>query len=139
MADVPFDVKNLDHVVIRARTIEPMLTFYRDVLGCSVERDVASLGLFQLRAGSSLIDLVDCDGELGRKAGDPPSGDAPNMDHLCVRIDPWDPKAIQAYFLEHGVETGPVAERNGAEGVGPSIYLRDPEGNTVELKGPPTV
>jgi catechol 2,3-dioxygenase-like lactoylglutathione lyase family enzyme len=59
------------------------------------------------------------------------------MDHFCLRVDPWDADAIRAHLLAHGVEPGPVAQRFGAEGQGPSLYLQDPEGNTVELKGPP--
>ncbi len=58
------------------------------------------------------------------------------MDHLCIRVDPWDADAIHTYLGGAGVAAGPVETRNGAEGEGPSIYLDDPEGNMVELKGP---
>src|SRR5204862_293517 len=50
---------------------------------------------------------------------------------------PCDEPAIRAHLRQHGVEAGPVEPRYGAEGEGPSIYLSDPEGNVVELKGPP--
>lgn len=134
----PFEIKNIDHVVIRVRDIEKQLRFYIDVVGCTVEREIESIGLFQLRAGSSLIDLVDADGELGRNGGPPPQGTGGNMDHLCVRVDPWDADSIQNYLKSNGAGPGEVERRNGAEGVGPSIYFDDPEGNTIEFKGPPS-
>ncbi len=133
---VPFTILGIDHVVIRAKDIGTMLDFYQRVLGCTMERSIESIGLFQLRAGRSLIDLVDVDGELGRKGGAAPGTDARNMDHLCIRVDPWDADAIHAYLKNAGVDAGPVETRNGAEGEGPSIYLNDPESNMVELKGP---
>lgn len=132
----PFSIVGIDHVVIRAKSIGAMLDFYQRILGCTMERSIESIGLFQLRAGRSLIDLVDVDGELGRKGGAAPGPDARNMDHLCIRVDPWDADAIHSYLSEVGIEAGPVETRNGAEGEGPSIYLDDPEGNMVELKGP---
>ena len=132
----PFAILGIDHVVIRARDIGVMLDFYQRILGCTMERPIESLGLFQLRAGRSLIDLVDVDGELGRKGGAAPGDEGRNMDHLCIRIDPWDAEAIFAYMADAGVSASPVETRNGAEGEGPSIYLADPEGNVVELKGP---
>lgn len=131
----PINIRLIDHVVIRARDLEPMLDFYRDVLGCRLERGPGELGLAQLRAGASLIDLVDVAGKLGREGGAPPDHGAPNMDHVCLLVEPWDADAIRQHLRAHGVEAGEVAERYGSTGVGPSIYLRDPEGNTVELKG----
>ncbi len=92
----------------------------------------------QLRAGSSLIDLVPVDGKLGRMGGAPPGVEGRNMDHFCLRVEPFDDAAIRAHLQAHGVAAGQVESRYGAEGEGPSIYLTDPEGNVVELKGPPT-
>ena len=130
-------VLGIDHVVIRAADIETMLAFYRDVLGCAVERRVDSFGLIQLRAGRSLIDLVDVAGEIGRAGGAAPGIGGRNMDHLCLRIDSFDIEALRAHLAAHGVADGEVASRYGAEGQGPSLYIQDPESNTVELKGPP--
>lgn len=132
-----FEVKHLDHVVLRVRDVGRMVRFYGEVLGCAVERELAELGLVQLRAGDALIDLVDVAGELGRRGGAPPGREGRNMDHLCLRIEPFDPAALSRHLEGHGVEAGPVERRYGAEGFGPSIYIQDPEGNTVELKGPP--
>jgi len=131
-------ITGLDHVVLRVRDVGRMVRFYSEVLGCAVEREVAELGLIQLRAGDALIDLVDVAGELGRRGGAAPGREARNMDHLCLRIEPFDPAALSRHLGDHGVEAGPVERRYGAEGFGPSIYIQDPEGNTVELKGPPT-
>ena len=113
------------------------LAFYCDVLGCNEERRVVDLGLFQLRAGRSLIDLVDINGKLGKKGGGPRSAEGPNMDHFCVRVDPFDEAAIRAHLTAHDIDPGEVGTRYGAEGSGPSMYIADPDGNVVELKGPP--
>lgn len=134
----PINIKLIDHVVIRARDLDEMLAFYSDVLGCRLERGPGDLGLAQLRAGDSLIDLVDVDSDLGRDGGNPPDRNAPNMDHVCLQVQPWNIDAIRAHLEHHGVEVGEVASRYGAEGQGPSLYISDPEGNRIELKGPPS-
>jgi catechol 2,3-dioxygenase-like lactoylglutathione lyase family enzyme len=133
----PFAVTGLDHVVLRVRGVDAMVRFYRDVLGCPVEKEQPAFGLIQIRAGGSLIDLVDVDGPLGLKGGGAPDVAARNMDHFCLRIDPWDEAAILAHLVAAGVTVGETGTRYGAEGYGPSIYISDPEGNVVELKGPP--
>jgi len=124
-------IRNLDHVVVRVTDMDRALAFYTGVLGCREERRVERLGLVQLRAGASMIDLVPA-----RET--PPAAGRGNMDHLAVRVDPFDEPAIRAHLARHGIEAAETATRYGAEGSGPSIYIRDPDGNTVELKGPPT-
>jgi catechol 2,3-dioxygenase-like lactoylglutathione lyase family enzyme len=130
-------IREIDHIVLRVVDLDRMLRFYCDVLGCEIEREQKEIGLTQLRAGRSLIDLVTVDSVLGRAGGGPPSGSSQNMDHFCLRVEPFDPAAIQAHLRERGLNPGEVASRYGAEGQGPSIYVEDPEGNTVELKGDP--
>ena len=124
-----FAIKGLDHVVLRVADLERAVRFYCEVLGCAEERRVESIGLVQLRAGAALIDLV--------PAGGTPEVAGGNMDHFCLRIDPFDEAKLRAHLVAHGVEVGEVARRYGAEGDGPSLYLQDPDGNTVEMKGPP--
>ncbi|HVI26338.1 MAG TPA: VOC family protein [Xanthomonadaceae bacterium] len=133
----PFAVAQIDHVVLRVRDVAAMQAFYRDVLGCAEERRQDAIGLVQLRAGRSLIDLVDVAGKLGRMGGAAPGAEGRNMDHLCLRVEPFDRDAILAHLAAHGVRAGESGARYGAEGEGPSQYLYDPEGNLVELKGPP--
>jgi len=128
----------IDHLVLRVVDLERMLGFYRDVLGCRIARRRDDIGLVQLHAGTAMIDLVPVTGTLGRAGGKPPGTDGRNVDHFCVRIASFDEPAIRAHLAAHGVSAGPVEQRYGAEGEGPSIYLDDPEGNTVELKGPPS-
>jgi catechol 2,3-dioxygenase-like lactoylglutathione lyase family enzyme len=130
-------IRELDHVVLRVVDLQGMLRFYCDVLGCRVEKRQDALGLVQLRAGRSMIDLVPVDGPIGRAGGAAPGAGGRNMDHLCLRVDPFDADAIRAHLQAHGIAAGAVKPRYGAEGMGPSIYISDPEGNTVELKGPP--
>ncbi len=125
-----FTIKQLDHVVVCVADLDRALQFYCGALGCVEERRVPSINLVQLRAGRSLIDLLLVDG--ASVAG------SRNMDHLALRIEPFDEADLRAHFAEHGVEVGEVASRYGAEGNGPSMYISDPDGNTVELKGPPT-
>ena len=131
-------VLGLDHVVLRVRDLDAALGFYRDLLGCPVERELAELGLHQLRAGSGMIDLVPVDSPLGRAGGAAAGSEGRNVDHVCLRIDPFDPAELKALLARHGIEASDVAERYGADGTGPSVYVQDPDGNTVELKGPPS-
>jgi glyoxylase I family protein len=130
-------IRDIDHLVLRVADLPRMLRFYRDVLGCAVERDRRDLGLVQLRAGRSMLDLVPVDGPIGRQGGAAPGTQGRNLDHFCLRVEPFDEAAIRRDLAAHGIEAGPAASRYGAEGEGPSIYLDDPEGNVVELKGPP--
>lgn len=130
-------IRDIDHVVLRVSDLARMLRFYCDVLGCTVERRKDDIGLVQLRAGRSLVDLVPVDGELGRAGGAAPGNEGHNMDHLCFRLETFDEATLAEYLERHGIQPGRVTSRYGAEGIGPSIYVRDPEGNTVELKGPP--
>lgn len=137
MSAPPFQLLQLDHVVLRVRDPEAMVAFYCQVLGCSLERRQDEIGLIQLRAGQSLIDLVGIDGKLGRMGGAAPGVEGRNMDHLCLRAEPFDRDAILAHLHAHDVRIGDFGSRYGAQGEGPSQYLFDPEGNLVELKGPP--
>ncbi|NDZ15367.1 VOC family virulence protein [Variovorax sp. WS11] len=130
-------IRDIDHIVLRVVDPDAMIRFYCDVLGCTVERRQEAIGLIQLRAGRSIVDLVPVDGELGRAGGAPPGREGRNLDHFCLRVDPFDEAAIRGHLAAHGVQAGPTEARYGAEGRGPSIYLQDPEGNVVELKGPP--
>ena len=133
----PIVVFGLDHVVLRVRDVGRMQRFYCEVLGCSVEKVQAGIGLTQLRAGRSLIDLVDVAGKLGQSGGAPPGSEGRNMDHFCLRVERLDGPALAAHLRASGVTPGEIVGRYGAEGDGPSMYLTDPEGNVVELKGPP--
>ena len=126
----------LDHVVLRVGDLDRALEFYCSVLGCQVERRIEELGLIQLRAGSSLIDLVPVSSPLGQAGGAGPGEEGRNMDHFALALAHFDEVSIRAQLAAHGVEAGDVGIRYGAQGNGPSMYLKDPDGNTVELKGP---
>lgn len=132
-----FRILRLDHLVLRVADVPRVMAFYRDVLGCPVEKIQGELGLYQLRAGDSLIDLVDLAGPLGKAGGQGPGAEGRNLDHLCLRIEPFDEAALRAHLAGHGIAVGESGSRYGADGEGPSIYISDPEGNVVELKGPP--
>ncbi|KVD81715.1 lactoylglutathione lyase [Burkholderia sp. ABCPW 14] len=131
-----FHIHEIDHVVLRVADLAAMTRFYCDVLGCHVEKEQRDLGLVQLRAGRSLIDLLTVGASIDRPDSGAP-GKGRNMDHLCLRVEPFDAAALHAHLAAHGARPGDEARRYGADGYGPSIYLFDPEGNMVELKGPP--
>ena len=129
-------IREIDHVVLRVRDMDAMRRFYCDVLGAAHVAWRPEFGMSHLKAGASMIDLIAVDGPLGRAGGAAPGKEGRNMDHLCLRIEPFDQEAIVAHLARHGVAVGEVRRRYGAEGNGISIYVADPEGNTVELKGP---
>ena len=116
-------IRGIDHVVLRVGDIERMRKFYCEVLGAQHVAYRPEFGMSHLRIGAAMIDLV-----KGERNGT-------NMDHFCLRVEPFDQQAIVAHLEKHGVEVGKIRNRFGAEGNGISIYLTDPEGNTVELKG----
>jgi glyoxylase I family protein len=126
----------IDHVVLRVVDLDRMADFYINALGARWEKKQEAIGLYQLRIGSSLIDLVPVDGKLGALGGAAPGKEGRNVDHICYRVFPWDGDAVLAHLAANGI-SGEIVSRYGAEGAGPSIYLDDPEGNNIELKGPP--
>ena len=130
------NIQAIDHVVFRVVDLHKVANFYIDVLGARWEKKQEEIGLFQLRIGSSLVDLVPIGGKLGRAGGAAPGREGRNVDHVAFRVLPWDGEGILAHLRKHGID-GEIVSRYGAEGDGPSIYIADPEGNNLELKGPP--
>ncbi|MDT8908212.1 Catechol 2,3-dioxygenase [Pseudomonas sp. NFACC32-1] len=133
----PFKVSHIDHVVLRILDMDRSLEFYTEKLGCPIQKRRDDLGMIHLAAGSSLIDLVDLNGPLGREGGGFADHQHSNVDHVCLRIEPFVEEDILQYLASVGVPAEKAATRYGAEGNGPSIYCHDPDGNKVELKGPP--
>ena len=121
-----FTIRHIDHVVLYVADQERSVRFYEDVLGCRVVRRNPKANLVHLGAGASMIDLLPKpDGSSGR-----------NVDHVALRIDPFDADALIRHLAGFGITPGEVRDRFGAEGTGPSLYFDDPDGNTIELKGP---
>ena len=134
---IPFKLRKLDHVVLRVADLSGSLHFYIDILGCTMDKEQTQIGLYQVRAGESLIDLVPLTPLLGKMGGAGPAKEGRNVDHFAIQIAPFDDAAIRAHLAKSNIEITDAGQRYGAEGTGPSIYIRDPDGNTVELKGPP--
>lgn len=127
--------KLIDHIVLRTDRYRELIDFYCDVLGCTLERETSDeVGLTQLRAGDSLIDIVNVLGDLGKAGGPSPNEEGSNVDHFCLQIEPVGEEALQAYLRENGVAVEEYQDRYGAQGLGRSIYLKDIAGNTVELR-----
>ncbi len=145
MAKRPFEIQRLDHLVLRTRDIERLVTFYEG-LGCSIVRKLDTMSMCQMRAGDSMIDIVSIqEDSLDPAAPDPAAPDPAagadqgrNLDHFAIRVEPFDESAILAYCEAHAIESQPMPmSLLGADGYGPAIYITDPDGNRVELKGPP--
>jgi len=130
----PIAIAGFDHIVLRVRDKAASLAFYEGVLGLAVDRDRPELGLTHIRAGAQMIDLVTLDGLLGKMGGAGPGTEARNLDHFALQVAPFDEAAIRAHLAAHGVEIVEEGQRYGAAGTGLSLYVRDPDGNTVELK-----
>lgn len=137
MATPPFTLEGLDHVVLLVDDMAEALTFYREVIGCTVDNELPHYGMVQLRAGAALIDLVDISGKAG-EWGRPPVAGGRNMDHVCIATGPWEEGAMRAHLAAHAVAIVEEGMRYGARGDGYSFYVKDPAGNVIELKGPPS-
>ncbi|MDR9865712.1 VOC family protein [Pseudomonas baetica] len=132
----PFVIQHIDHIVLRVADLQRSIEFYGQVFGAEVVKINEPLGLVHLRAGTSMIDLVDLHGELGRKGGGAAGAERRNVDHFCLRIEPFDEAALIEHLQAHGLSVEKAARRFGAQGYGLSVYCFDPDGNQVELKGP---
>jgi catechol 2,3-dioxygenase-like lactoylglutathione lyase family enzyme len=125
----------IDHIVLRSERYRELIEFYCEVIGCTLERETAAeFGLTQLRAGNTLIDIVDVNGELGKTGGAAPGPTGNNLDHFCLQIAAFDEAGLIKYLRSHSVDCGEFHERYGAQGMGRSLYIRDTDGNTVELR-----
>jgi len=126
--------KGIDHIVLRTERYQELIDFYCNVIGCSLELSKDSLGLTHLRAGNALIDIVDVNGELGKRGGDAPDDMGNNIDHFCLQIALRGEQELQDYLKSCGVICGEFQDRYGAQGMGRSLYIKDIVGNNLELR-----
>lgn len=132
----PLILEGIDHLLLLVRGLRPAVAFYREVLGCAIERELREFGMVQLRAGAALIDLVDIDSVEGQWAR-PEVADGRNVDHVCIAVAEYDEHELRRHLAAHEVQIIEEGLHDGARGNSLSIYFRDPSGNTIELKGPP--
>lgn len=134
----PFTIERVDHLVLRVEHLERSVAFYEQVVGCKVARRRDDLGMVHMRAGASMLDLVSVSGTLGRRGGGAAGKEMRNMDHFCLKIEPFDEQELRLYLSSHSVNIlGGVFQNFGAEGTSPSLYFNDPDGNLIEFKGAP--
>jgi len=126
--DAPVTVTAFDHLVLRCADVDVTLAWYVDVLGLQPMR------VKEWRAGEipfpsvrvdagTIIDLI------SRRDNSSGSG---SVDHFCLVVDDVDLDALATSGVFDVVET--TATRYGARGNGTSLYVRDPDGMTVELR-----
>lgn len=132
----PFEIHGIDHVVFLVDDMDKALGFYRDLLGCKVGYEYPNLGMVQVWAGVSLIVLWDIT-HPGAKRAIPPISNGRNVDHVCLALGRFDPDEMKKFLEASEIQIVEEANHGGARGVGYSIYVNDPFGNKLELKGPP--
>ncbi|HXF65956.1 MAG TPA: VOC family protein [Burkholderiales bacterium] len=123
-------IRDIDHIVLTTANLERCLDFYTRVLGMRVERYGA--GRIALRFGDHKLNVHPPGFDAGIKARLP----TPGALDLCFLADrPLD--EVIAHLARHGVaiEEGPI-ERTGARFPIRSVYVRDPDGNLIEISEP---
>lgn len=135
-AKPPFALEGIDHILLLVTGLKPAVRFYTEVLGCTVEDALPQYGMLQLRAGAALIDLADISAPEAAWAKPPVAGGR-NFDHLCLALGVHDEAALRRHLARHHVEIIEEGVHGGSRGESLSLYVRDPSGNVIELKGPP--
>ncbi len=119
-------LKNLDHIVLTTKDLDACLHFYRDILGMEA---VNNNGRWALTFGDQKINIHTKPGEFQPAAAHPEYG---SLD-LCLIVE-GPIESVKRKVEEKGWEIlEGIVPRNGARGAMKSIYLRDPDGNLVEL------
>lgn len=133
---IPFAVQRIDHVLLLVDGMERALAFYQDVLGCRLEGRLPQFAMAGLRAGASMVDLVDVAVPEGQWA-QPAAPGGRNLDHLCLALGPHQEAALRRHLADHGVDIIEEGRHGGPGDNSLSLYVRDPSGNVIELKSPP--
>lgn len=128
----PLEIHGIDHVLLLVADLESAVAFYERVAGCSVETRLPRYAMIELRAGSSHIDLVDISVPEGAWARPKIEGGR-NVDHVALGVASHDGSALRAHLEAHSVD---ISEER-VEGASTSFYVRDPSGNTIELRSAP--
>ena len=132
----PFRLEGIDHILLLVDGMAEARAFYEEVLSCRFEEALPQYGMAVLRAGAALINLVDISAAEGSWALPQVTGGR-NLDHYCLALGPCDEKALRQHLAHHGIEIIEELIHAGARGESLSLYVRDPSGNVIELKGPP--
>ena len=132
----PIQPIGVDHLVFLVADMARALAFYEDVLNCRPGFSYPDLGMEQVWFGNALIVLWDT-GHPGAAGAVPPVSGGRNVDHVCLACGPFDHQTLRAHLAASGVEIEREAMHGGARGMGASFYVRDPDGNKIEIKGPP--
>jgi len=136
MSKPPFSLLGIDHIVFLIDDMPNALKFYGEVLGCQPGYSYPKIGMEQLWCGNALIVLSDTT-HPSAKSKIPPAKGRSNIDHVCINLSPIEVPDLIAHLNAHNVQIDATAFHGGARGMGNSVYIQDPFGNRLELKGPP--
>ena len=132
----PIQPIGVDHVVFYVSDMDRALAFYEGVLNCRPGFSYPELGMEQVWFGAALIVLWDVN-HPGAAHAVPDVAGGRNVDHVCLSCGPLDADALRAHLAENGVAIDREALHGGARGMGASFYVFAPDGNKIEIKGPP--
>ncbi|MBM3503192.1 MAG: VOC family protein [Alphaproteobacteria bacterium] len=138
-------VDRIDHVVLLVADLRRAARFYTEILGLRVERWREEIGLVQIRAGQSLIDLQLATGRRPKRTRSRPGQPARsamirapvNVHHIALTVKRLDGPRLKRHFAKLGIAASEPRKQYGADGMGWAMDVIDPDGNIVELKGPP--
>ncbi len=131
----PFSTIGLDHIVLRVTDLDRMLAFITMYSAAATSVPILSLRPVPVARGAFADRSRDDRGKLGAAGGAAPGAEGRNLDHFALAVDRFDAPAIRAHLAHHGVTVDQSGTRYGAEGEGPSLYIRDPERQSCRTQG----
>ncbi len=125
----PFTLAGLDHLLLLVDDMDAAVDFYQMVVGATVASRLEQYAMTMLDAGISQVALVDWTRPEGAWARPPVDGGR-NIDHFALSLTTSDEALVRRHLAAHGAEIVEDMEEDGRL----SLYIRDPAGNTVELR-----
>ncbi|MGQ0742550.1 MAG: VOC family protein [Alphaproteobacteria bacterium] len=127
-------VSGFDHLSLTCRHAAATRKFYASVLGFRVSARMPQWGMTEISAGDATIVLVDAESDRGSWAKST-RGAGENVHHFCLRLKSFDEIAFRTLLAKRGVAIEEEQREMTPKGMEHAFYVRDPEGNLVELRG----